>query len=637
MSPVTLANLAAWCVQTALIVGAGLTALWLVRLEAPAVRYLFLRVLLAICLTLPLVQPRMSMPREVQKSTSTAVAVAVTPGQARAATNTAPAHWLMSWPSVIAAVIILGVLVRSTWIAVGIARLRRLRRAGVVAEVSADHEDLQGVIAARATIRYVRELAQPVTFGFRAPVILLPSAVRDQPAPIQRAVLAHELWHVRRRDWVWTLGEEALRAALWFHPPVWSLLSRIQSAREEVVDELTVLTTGSRRTYVNALLAFADSSPSMAAPAFARRKHLVRRLALISKEAVMSGRRVVASSAALGAVVLFAGWYSVQAFPMRGEPQLPADAAAAAPGPLERQANPITPENPIPRRTYTVSAADPAGLADTGAGGTVTVRLTLDDSGHVAETRAVGVVYRQADSLTVNLQNPTRENLLRMAEGTYRGTPGTTASSMQKAAQNVEAMIGSATQAVKQWQYAPPADGPIAFDVRIPFGAPPPPPPPPPGPPAQMSGPPMPPPPPPPPPTSSRPGPMPSPPQTVSRPGPMPAAPPPPPPSPPDWASQDASDPPLRVGGTIKAPMKVRNVNPVYPQDALDAKVQGVVILEARIERDGTVSRARVLKSIPMLDDAAVEAVRQWEFTPTLMNGAPVPIMMTVTVNFTLQ
>ena len=148
MSPVTLANLAAWCVQTALIVGAGLTALWLVRLEAPAVRYLFLRVLLAICLTLPLVQPRMRVQPDVGKSTSTGVAIAVSPGQARAATNTAPAHWLMSWPSVIAAVIILGVLVRSTWIAVGIARLRRLRRAGVVAEVSADHEDLQGVIAA---------------------------------------------------------------------------------------------------------------------------------------------------------------------------------------------------------------------------------------------------------------------------------------------------------------------------------------------------------------------------------------------------------------------------------------------------------------------------------------------------------
>ena len=65
--------------------------------------------------------------------------------------------------------------------------------------------------------------------------------------------------------------------------------------------------------------------------------------------------------------------------------------------------------------------------------------------------------------------------------------------------------------------------------------------------------------------------------------------------------------------------------------------MQGVVIIEARIEADGTVGDARVLRSIPMLDDAAVGAVRQWEFTPTLMNGVPVPVIMTVTVNFTLQ
>ena len=338
----------------------------------------------------------------------------------------------------------------------------------------------------------------------------------------------------------------------------------------------------------------------------------------------MSGRRVVASSAALGAVVLFAGWYSVQAFPMRWEPQLPAD-AASAPGPLERQAKPITPENPIPRRTYNVQAAEPTNLDESGAGGTVTMRVTLDDSGHVAEVRPVGVVYRQKDSLTVNLPNPNRESLEKMAQGTYRGSSSDRSVSMQQAAQNVEAMIGSAMQAVRQWQYAPPADGPIAFNVPVHFGPPPPPPPPPPAP--GVSGRTAAPPPPPPPP----------PPATSPRPGPMASAPPPPPPPPPDWASQDASDPPLRVGGTIKPPTKLKNVNPAYPIEAQEAKVQGVVIIEARIERDGTVSRARVLKSIPMLDDAAVDAVRQWEFTPTLMNGAPVPVMMTVTVNFTLQ
>ena len=70
---------------------------------------------------------------------------------------------------------------------------------------------------------------------------------------------------------------------------------------------------------------------------------------------------------------------------------------------------------------------------------------------------------------------------------------------------------------------------------------------------------------------------------------------------------------------------------------AQQARVQGVVILEARIEADGTVSSARVLRSIPLLDQAAIDAVRQWEFTPTLLNGVPIPVIMTTTVNFRLE
>jgi protein TonB len=70
---------------------------------------------------------------------------------------------------------------------------------------------------------------------------------------------------------------------------------------------------------------------------------------------------------------------------------------------------------------------------------------------------------------------------------------------------------------------------------------------------------------------------------------------------------------------------------------AQDAMVSGLVIIEATINAEGNVSDARVLRSIPMLDQAALDAVKQWRFTPTLLNGAPVPVIMTVTVNFTLQ
>lgn len=94
---------------------------------------------------------------------------------------------------------------------------------------------------------------------------------------------------------------------------------------------------------------------------------------------------------------------------------------------------------------------------------------------------------------------------------------------------------------------------------------------------------------------------------------------------------------PLRVGGTIGPPTKVYDVKPIYPAEALAAKVSGVVIIETTIAPDGAVSDARLLRSVPLLDQAALDAVRQWRYTPTLLNGEPVPIVMTCTVNFTLQ
>jgi protein TonB len=90
------------------------------------------------------------------------------------------------------------------------------------------------------------------------------------------------------------------------------------------------------------------------------------------------------------------------------------------------------------------------------------------------------------------------------------------------------------------------------------------------------------------------------------------------------------------VGGQIKPPTKTKDVKPVYPPIAQSARVQGVVIIEATIGANGRVQDARVLRSIPLLDQAALDAVRQWEFTPTLLNGVPVPVIMTVTVQFTL-
>ena len=94
----------------------------------------------------------------------------------------------------------------------------------------------------------------------------------------------------------------------------------------------------------------------------------------------------------------------------------------------------------------------------------------------------------------------------------------------------------------------------------------------------------------------------------------------------------------VRAGTGMKPPRKIRDVKPVYPAGALPLRAQGAVLIEAVIGPDGRVQDARVLHSVvPLLDQAALDAVRQWAYEPSLLNGDPVTVVMTVVVNFALQ
>jgi protein TonB len=94
---------------------------------------------------------------------------------------------------------------------------------------------------------------------------------------------------------------------------------------------------------------------------------------------------------------------------------------------------------------------------------------------------------------------------------------------------------------------------------------------------------------------------------------------------------------PIRPGGDVKPPTRVTYVDPIYPRIAVAAKVEGYVILEATIDETGVVRDAKVLRSVPLLDQSAIDAVMKWRYTPTRLNGQPVPILLTVTVVFTLR
>jgi periplasmic protein TonB len=94
---------------------------------------------------------------------------------------------------------------------------------------------------------------------------------------------------------------------------------------------------------------------------------------------------------------------------------------------------------------------------------------------------------------------------------------------------------------------------------------------------------------------------------------------------------------PVRPGGDIRPPAKTKHVAPMYPSIARQNRIQGTVVLEAIISEEGRVRDVRIVHSIQLLDNAAIDAVRQWEFTPTLLNGQRVPVLLTVRVAFVLN
>jgi len=93
---------------------------------------------------------------------------------------------------------------------------------------------------------------------------------------------------------------------------------------------------------------------------------------------------------------------------------------------------------------------------------------------------------------------------------------------------------------------------------------------------------------------------------------------------------------PVRVGGEVSAPKLAYRVEPEYPAIAVNAMMEGTVILEATVDKSGAVKDARVLRSRGILDEPAVRAVEQWRYEPLLLNGQPTPFILTVTVSFSL-
>jgi TonB family protein len=260
-----------------------------------------------------------------------------------------------------------------------------------------------------------------------------------------------------------------------------------------------------------------------------------------------------------------------------------------AAGPLERRATTVTPQNPVPRLTRVVMPPNSA----LGRPIVVALRVTLDEQGRVGEVRALGP---GSEMYSFYVSRPTGAEVLAFGPITDQMPPRPDA---------YRVLENAAINALQQWQYEPPLKGPIVFNVVLGFeglsearllsngvtgdaGA-----------------------------NSTAPRKEPLPPNADLG---------------PDW-TQGA----VRVEKEIDRPLKLKDVAVEYPPIAQSARVQGVVTLDVRIERDGRVSNARVVAGPPLLRQVAIDGVVQWEFTPPVLNGRPAAVLMTVTVEFKLM
>jgi beta-lactamase regulating signal transducer with metallopeptidase domain len=575
MIELSLPNAITYSIQILLIVLAAATAARLLPLPTAMTRFAYWRAIMTGALLLPLLSLFRAVP-VVTTAIDDGVSAASSAIAGPQAAGVAPQ---LPWVGILAGVVGFGIFARTMWLLFGLARLHRLRAESAPLLVDDEIEALRRGLAHRARLRSHAAVEQPIAFGFRRPIILLPDAFEKLSPETQRAVACHELLHIHRHDWLWMLGEEVIRTVFWFHPAMRWAISQVQLGREELVYARAVELTGARRAYMDALIHFAGRPALAPATVFARRNHLAARIRHIAQEVHMSRARLVSTVAVLVGALTASTWVVTHTMPLRAE-----KAEAGDPGsPLAAQAigASLSPARP-PKVIGQVQPSYPADPFRAGLGARVTLIVTVNRDGRVTDVRDPDW------SLEV-----TGRSALDDMSGLWRRKPWL-------------AFVEAAESALRQWTFEATREE-IVFPVTAVFRA---------GQPGVAMFIPAPPPPPPPPPdlrvaeklaqarqlleqlktaqqgTVSGQGfisPVPG----SSNPGQVPvaAAPPPPPPPPPPPSSAG----PLVVGGPIKPPSKTFDVRPVYPAAAQASGVEGVVVLRIRIGTDGSVVDASVM------------------------------------------
>ena len=306
-------TVAAYALQLGALVTVALVAAWALRIRIARHSLRLWQAVMAIALLLPLVQPRAVNPAGLQLFTQS-ISSTVIPQDGDSA---GPAG--LDIAAIILLILAAGIVARLLWLCLGLMRVRsivaRADSADAIAHIS---DELTQSLGVSAAVKISDDLEGPATVGVRRPLVLVPRSVLAMSSAVQRAILCHELVHVRRRDWIQTLAEEIWCAILWLHPHARIMASKLSLAREMVVDEETILITRDRRAYAEALLAFSNPQPHViGVTPFIGRRTLSQRISLIAEEGSMSRNRRALSSAVLALTACIAiTAAAVDRFPM---------------------------------------------------------------------------------------------------------------------------------------------------------------------------------------------------------------------------------------------------------------------------------------------------------------------------------
>lgn len=637
-----LENLLSWAVQVFVVASVGALLPLVFRIRHPRSHLIYCHALLVASLVAPLVQPWQHPVVVVEQTDAKEDLSAAAPTVANAPQFVASG---ISWDRVVMGILAMGVAARLCWLLAGLWQIRRYRTsAAPLLSPPQSIETARAMTKANARFCISPGGTGPVTFGFIRPVVLLPESFLSLSGDAQRGIACHELLHVLRSDWLITVFEELIGALLWFHPAVWWLLGQTRLAREQLVDAEVVRLTEAREPYINALLTIAGARPALdltPAPLFLRRRHLAQRMYSLLTEVSMSRLRLLSSYASMAAILGLAVWLGFLSFPLTGQAEVKFAASQDQP---RKTANPGYVVNRTPTEY-------PAAAIEKKIEGQVVVELTFNAKGEIVDSRVLAgpdglrkaalqsalrgeygidvarslqvvmefklpaVTAIQGRTVTgvalTPLQLAERRKMEeeRRAARIERTPPAGFRGNLERIEVRglSEPLLGNVRQGLQTFKGQPMSENLLnqirgwvrtnVVDEVAGFSV-----------------------------TDSN--------DnsavliTFASPNQEPA----------DRAFEAAPGPgPIRVGGNIQQQNLLQQIKPVYPPLAKQAQIQGVVVLEAEISKEGRVDNLKVITGHPLLIQAAIDAVKQWVYKPVLLNGEPVGVVTTITVNFSFQ